>query len=208
MQAKATEVATKLATKSVVDYYVRRLICREMQMNTLIESLQNNPMIILVMFIITLLGGLMGILLGWKRFHDDFLSKSVTVPVYAYLIIPFVVALAYIFWPAIEDRPKRLRTIEGESFGVQRILVDGKRFVNCKFRKTELVFRGEASSSIEGCSFEKIGLTFDGPAATTIKILEGLYAEPRFRPFIENTFENIKKGKHPEAIPPSDAAND
>jgi hypothetical protein len=92
---------------------------------------------------------------------------------------------------------------------VQRILVDGKRFVNCKFRNTELVFRGEAGVSIEGCSFMgKIGLTFGGPAATTIKILKSLYAEPEFRPFIENTFKNIKEGKLPEAIPPSDAAND
>jgi hypothetical protein len=177
-------------------------------MDNLIKNLQNNPIIILVMFIITLLGGLIGIILGWKRFYDDFLSKSITLPVYVYLIILFVVALAIIFWPAIKDRPKQLQTIKGESFGVQRIVVDGKRFVNCNFRKTELVFRGEAGSGIEGCSLTNVGLTFDGPAATTVKILKSLYAEPNFRPFIENTFKAIKEGKLPEAIPPSDAADD
>jgi len=177
-------------------------------MDNLIKFLENNPIIILVMFIITALGGIISIILGWKRFRDDILFKKITVPVYAYLIILFLVAMAIIFWPAIEDRPKRLRTIEGESFGVQRILVDGKRFVNCKFRKTELVFRGEAGGSIEGCSFINTGFTFDGPAATTIKILKSLYAEPEFRPFIENTFKAIKEGKLPEATPPSDAADD
>jgi len=97
---------------------------------------------LLVMFLISVLSGLMGIIFGYKRFYDDFLSKSITLPVYAYLIILFVVALAIIFWPAIKNRPKGLQTIKGESFGVQRIFVDGKRFVNCKFSKTELVYTG------------------------------------------------------------------
>ena len=119
-----------------------------------------------------------------------------------------LIALAIIFWPAIENRPKRLRTIKGESFGVQRILVDGKHFVNCKFRKTELVFRGEASSSLEGCIYENIVFTFGGPAAATMNTLKNLYSVPNFRPNIEKTFEAIRKGKFPEAIPPSDAADD
>jgi len=178
-------------------------------MEALSQFLQNNPLIILGMFIITVFSGIITIIIGWKKFRDDILLKKITVPVYVYLVIFFFIALAIIFWPAIEDRPKRLRTIEGESFGVQRVSVDGKRFVNCKFRKTELVFRGEANSSLEKCSFEKIGFTFGGPAATTMKILEGLYAVPQFRPFIENTFKIIKEGKKlPESIPPSDAAYD
>jgi len=178
-------------------------------MNKLIEILQNNSIIILVMFIISLLGGIMGIVLGWKKFYVDFLSKSITLPVYVYLIILFVVALAIIFFPAIKDRPKPLLTIKGESFGVQRILVDGKRFVNCKFRKTELVFRGEAGVDILNCDFIKVPvITFDGPAATTVYILKSMYAVPELRPFVENTFKAIKEGKLPEAVTPSEAAND
>ncbi len=110
-------------------------------MEALSQYLQNNPLIILVMFVITVLSGIITIIFGWKRFRDDILLRKITVPAYTYLVILFLVALAIIFWPAIEDRPKRLRTIEGESFGVQRIILDGKRFVNCKFENTELVFR-------------------------------------------------------------------
>ncbi|MBA7716559.1 hypothetical protein ES703_125633 [subsurface metagenome] len=176
-------------------------------MEALIRFLQNNKLIILVMFIITLLGGLMGIILGWKRFYDDFLSKSITLPVYVLIILFVVVALAIIFRPAIKDRPKGLKTIKGESFGVQRIVVDGKRFVNCTFRKTELVFRGETSGGFEGCSLEYIGLTFDGPAANTAKLLAGLYTVAALRPLVENTFKAIREGKLPIATPPSDAAD-
>ena len=176
-------------------------------MEALIRFLQNNPIIILVMFMITLLGGLMSIIFGWKRFRNDILLKKITLLVYAYLIIFFVVALAIIFWPAIKDRPKRLQIIKGESFGVQRIFVDGKHFVNCKFRKTELVFRGESSSRIENCSFINPGFTFDGPAAATINTLKALYAVPELRPLIENTFKAIREGNLPIAIPPSSAAD-
>ena len=177
-------------------------------MNKLIEVLQNNSIIILVTSILTLLAAGMGIFLGWKKFYNNFLSKCITLPVYVYLIIGFFVVLAIIFWPAIKDRPKPLRTIKGETFGVQRILVDGKRFVNCKFRKTELVYRGEAGVSLENCSFTIIGgIAFEGPAASTVKTLKSLYAVPQFRPFVENTFKAIKAGKLPEAIPTSDAAN-
>lgn len=177
-------------------------------MYNLIKYLQNNPIIILVMFIITLLGGFMGIILGWKRFYDDFLSKSITLPVYVYLIILFVVALAIIFSPAIKDRPKRLQTIKGESFGVQRILVDGKHFVNCTFRNTELAYRGEGVCRINNCIFENIRIAFDGPAAATMNTLMGLYAAPEFRPLIENTFKAIREGNLPIAAPQSGAAND
>ena len=179
-------------------------------MDNLIKILQNNPTFQLVTLIITALSGIsiiISMILGRKRIRDDILLKKITVPVYAYLIILFFVVLSIIFWPAIEDRSKPLRTIKGESFGVQRIIVDGKRFVNCKFRKTQLVFRGEASS-LENCSFEKITFTFGGPAAATMKTLENLYSVPNFRPTIEKTFEAIKEGKLSEAIPPSDAADD
>ena len=176
-------------------------------MEALIRFLQNNPIIILVMFIITLLGGLMSIIFGYKRFYDDFLSKSITLPVYAYLIIFFVVALAIIFWPAIKNRPKGLQTIKGESFGVQRIFVDGKHFVNCKFRKTELVYKGEGGCRMDNCSFINPGFTFDGPAAATISTLKSMYAAPELRPLIENTFTAIREGNLSMATPPSGAAD-
>ena len=175
-------------------------------MGAIIRFLQNNLIIILVMFIITLLGGIMTIILGWEEFYDDFLSKSITLPVYV-LIILFVVVLAIIFRSAAKDQSKPLQIIKGESFGVQRIFVDGKHFVNCKFRKTELVYKGEGKCRMENCSFVNPGFTFGGPAASTIQSLTGLYTVPALRPLIENTLTNIREGKHPMAIPPSDAAD-
>ena len=178
-------------------------------MNKLISFLKNNLIVISVMFIISLLSGFMTIFLGWKQFYADFLSKSITLPVYVYpILLLFVFALARMFSSTVQKHSKRLRTIKGESFGAQHVYVDGKRFVNCTFENTKLVFRGEAGSGLEGCSFTNSGFVFEGPAERTAEILASLYAVPGFRPLIENTFEAIKKGNLPRVIPPSNAADD
>ena len=165
------------------------------------------------MFLITLLAALITIIPWTKRFWNDFLSKSVTQPIYVHLIILFVVvALAIKIWPATpatEDRPKELKIIKGESFGTQRVYVDEKHFENCIFDGTEFVFRGEASVALVYCTFKKPPkITFDGPAAATMNTLTNMYATPEFRPKIEATFEAIKAGKFTIATPPSDAADD
>jgi hypothetical protein len=177
-------------------------------MDGLIQLLQNNPLIILVMFIISVLSGIITIILGWKKFYNDVLSKRITLPVYAYLIIFFFVALVIIFWPTIEKRPKRLRTIEGESFGVQRVYLDGKRFVNCTFEGTEIVFKGETGFELKNNTLTGIKIALDGPAATTALFFKEMYTDPPFRPFIDNLFEQIKSGAIKKAIPPSRAAGD
>jgi len=177
-------------------------------MDRLIRLIQNNALIALIIVIISVLSGIITIIPWCRRFQQDVLSKRITLPVYAYLIILIFIALVIIFWSTIKIHPKRLRTIKGESFGVQRIYVDGKLFVNCQFNGTELVFRGEAGVGFEGCTFKGIRLTLDGPAALTAFLFSKMYSEPGFQPFIDNTFEQIKSGEIIKANSPSSAAND
>ena len=166
----------------------------------------------MIVFVITLLSGLITIIPWTKRFWNDFLSKSVTLPVYVHLIILFVVvSLAIKFWPATpatKDQPKELRIIKGETFGTQQITLDGKRFVRCKFVGTKLVYMGEEDVGLEYNDYEKIKIAFGGPANKTLLSLTHLYAVPQFRPIIENTFERIKTGKFTISTPLSDAADD
>ena len=175
------------------------------------------PLLAALMTIILGWKKLMAIILGWKRVCVDFLSKSVTLPVYVYLIILFVIvvvaALAIKFWPATpatKDRPKELRIIKGETFGTQRIKIDGKRFVNCTFAKTEFAYWGEAHTAFVSCGFDlgPQSFVFEGSAIRTIQLLKELYSQAVFRPFVDHVFESIKEGKLPRAIPPSDAADD
>lgn len=176
-------------------------------MTGFIEMLQNHPLIIFGMFIISVLSGIMTIVKEWRGFYSDVLSKKITLPVYAYLIIIFLIALGYIFWPKPKDRPKQFRTIEGESFGIQRVYIDGKRFVNCNFNGTEMVFTGESGGELIGSKFSRIRLTASGPAAITLNMLRAMYSEEGFRPYIDNLFNDIKTGIIRKATTPSDAAD-
>ena len=145
------------------------------------------------------------------------LSKSISLPVYVhliYFIVVVVVAASTIkFWPTtpatpvIEDQPKELQVIKGETFGTQRIKIDGKRFVRCKFVGTEFLYMGEEDVGLEYNDYENIKIVFGGSANKTLLSLTHLYAMPEFRQTIENTFEAIKTGKFTIAIPPSDAAD-
>jgi len=177
-------------------------------MDRLAEIFQTNPLIVILFFVVSVAAAITTVADKLRKVSPDLLSRKVTLPVYVYVIVLLIWLLGRLFWPVAEDRPKGLRTIKGEEFGVQRVIMDGKRFQNCTSRKTELVFRGEASSGIENCTLYRPGFTFDGPAAATARILTSLYKIPELRPLIDNTFESIRKGKLPRAIPPSDVADD
>ena len=58
------------------------------------------------------------------------------------------------------------------------------------------------------CIFDNPVFTFGGPAVATINTFKALYADPGFRPLIEDIFKVIRGGGNfPKAIPPSDAAD-
>ncbi len=122
------------------------------------------------------------------------------------MILILIGLLAAMLWPAAGNHPRLMRTVQGESFGVQRVYVDGNRFVRCRFDGTELVITGKAGFVIQQCSFsEPPKLTVDGPAAMTFRALRELYKDPAFRPIVEATFEVLKTGQFKTVSAPSKA---
>ena len=172
-------------------------------MERLVQLLQGSPLAVLTMFTISIVSGAMTIVLGWKQVYKDYLCKGVTIPVWLFLCILFVVSLVVIFKPALTDRPKELKTIDGVSFGVQRVLLDGKRFTNCTFDGSELLYTGEGGCELRNNIFRGIRITFDGPAGATVVTLTNMYRDPGFRPWIENTFSSIKEDRIKKATPPA-----
>lgn len=153
------------------------------------EQLQKNPIIVLIMFVISVLGGTITIILGWKDFYDNYLSHNFTIPVWLILILCFSGALLYLFKPDKKIIQKELETVEGQFFGVQQVILDGKRFVNCTFDGSELVFKGKNGFSLESNTFETMPrITFTENAGTTLTVLKALQQDPSFRNFISQTF--------------------
>ena len=90
---------------------------------------------------------------------------------------------------------------ENKHFVNQKVDLDGNGFINCKFEKCELVFKGiEPCGAAEGCLFLNTTLAFVGPAANTLTMLSNLYAGG-FNNFVEKLFENIRSNQPQGGLP-------
>jgi len=173
-------------------------------MERVAEFLQTNAYIIVVMFVFSVGKIVSDIVARRKQLWRDFLSRKIALPVYVYVIVLIVAVLLKVFWPVAENQTKPLRTVQGVTFGVQSIPMDGNRFVRCEFNGTELVFAGEAGFALENCGWkERPRIKVEGPANRTLRMLQLLYKDPVFRPIAEATLEGIKAGKLREVPPPS-----
>ena len=105
-------------------------------MKALILWLQNNPVTILIMFVVAILGGILIIILGWRTFYDDYLSKTVTVPVWLLILVLIIGCLFAVQLAGVQSGDtvvKELETIEGKRSGVQQSVLDGKKFERYQF---------------------------------------------------------------------------
>lgn len=113
---------------------------------------------------------------------------DVSVPFWLLIILacaPFGYLAAGIYGRKVKD-------ISNRSFGVERVNICGKHFVNCEFDGTELIYDASAPTSMSHCKLSSMRISFTGSASDTVGYLTALYSDPAFRPIVEKTFENIK----------------
>jgi len=202
-------------------------------MESISQFIQNNPYIVVVVFILTVVPGIITMQKGWSNFKKYLLFKKISFPVYVYISALILLFVAFHFTiklsninesqpqrPVTEltpnppiteipvNKPIKLKTIKGENFGYQQVRVDGKEFINCKFDQTQIVYSAEQPFNLHGNTFKGLSFVFDGAAFATIEFLTEFYKIPEVRPSIEATLDNIKKGVYPMTTPPSNAAND
>lgn len=130
--------------------------------------------------------------ISWEDFYTNYLSKPITIPVWLPIISIFLLLVIFVFRPQ-KKKPsiKQLETIEGENFGVQQVILDGKRFVNCTFDGSELVFNGLNAFALEGNTFETPPrISFQQHAGMTFQVIKTLYDSPDFNSYIELSLKN------------------
>ena len=165
-------------------------------MEWLFELVLQNCVISLIVLIAGLLGSVAGIFPKSRRPIQNALSFK--VPIWTVIILCLV--LFYVPWSAIEEAGP-LKVIQGKSFGVQQVHLDGYRFERCKFNGTEIVFSGKRGVDLVENSFYGCKFTFSGPAALVLKFLTKFYQDPGSKEIIEATFESIKRDQVPESAP-------
>ncbi|MGB8954003.1 MAG: hypothetical protein WCC10_01395 [Tumebacillaceae bacterium] len=160
-------------------------------MNKLVDFLQKNVFVILVMFVVSVLGGVITIILGWKQFYNDYLSKEIVIPVWLTILIIVVAGIIFLFKSSKKiPEEKDLETIEGVDFGVQQVILDGKRFVNCTFDGTELVFKGTQYFALEKNHFKSPPrIKFEYCAGITLNVLMALDKSPEFKEYVRSAFK-------------------
>jgi hypothetical protein len=119
-------------------------------------------------------------------------SKIPDITIPFWLLCLFIGLIAA--YSVIHVYSNKTKDVANKSYGVERVVIDGKHFVNCTFDGTELVFTGKRGFSLSGNHFKtNPRISFDGNAALTISELIAMYSDDVFRPIIEATFDNIKK---------------
>lgn len=141
--------------------------------------------------IIGIISGLIVGLIMWL------ISKSQSLPT---VELPFWVIVTVITIPLVSLifslKPKKLKKIANESFGVERVYIDGKHFTDCKFDGSELVFKGNSPTSMGHCKLTRTRIKFEGSAAVTMQLLSAFYSDPGMRVIAESAFNDvIQKGR-------------
>lgn len=174
---------------------------KELTLNIFDNTLKNNPVIKLVIFFFSIIGAfgtIITIVLGWPQFYESFLSKEIYVPVWLILLITLILvgAIAFSFRGKPFPVTKKFETVEGKTFGVQQIELDGKNFVNCKFDGSELIFRGKNGFNLQHNHFLiPPRISFHDHAGQTLAVIKTLYKDPVFKPYIQISLEQVEELK-------------
>jgi hypothetical protein len=118
------------------------------------------------------------------------LSKLPPIPVPAWVVLG-VVGFP-IGWWVISVRGQKLKPVVGATFGVEKVICDGRHFIDCKFNGTELVFLGTNGFSMQNCGGQVTRISFSGNAGLVLAQMVALYQDPFFKKNIEATLQSIK----------------
>lgn len=90
-----------------------------------------------------------------------------------------------------------LTEIHDKEFGRERVVLDGKHFMHCKFNGSTMEFGATAPVGMVRCEFANVKWVFTGAASLTTNFMTGLYrgAGEGGRELVEDTFAKIRKGK-------------
>jgi hypothetical protein len=118
------------------------------------------------------------------------ISTLPPIPVPAWVVVA-VVGFP-IGWWVVDQRRKKLIPIVGATFGVEKVVCDGRHFIDCKSDGTELVFHGTSGLSMQNCGGHVARISFGGSAGLVLGQLVALNQDAFFKKHIEATLQDIK----------------
>lgn len=162
------------------------------QMEELSKFLQNNPYVVIIGFISTVLGIYSALP---SRFQNALLIE-IKIPLWVIVFVVLIIfSLLYVKSIKVENNENeviKLEEIRGKDFGNESVVIDGKHFINCYFNNTELVYEGKAEFALTNNRINNLKIGFDKSSYLTLKTLSSFYADPAFRSAVETVFQGIR----------------
>ena len=108
-------------------------------------------------------------------------------------VVALFVAIPIAIFSVPHFTNKSPKAIVDQDFTLQRVVLDGKKFIRCKFDRCSLVFKGKAPFGFEHCGFTMPEIVFEDAAGTVIYEIGIMSSDPTFASIIQNTMDNIKQ---------------
>jgi hypothetical protein len=85
---------------------------------------------------------------------------------------------------------------DGQAFADTREVVDGNKYLNCRFERCEIVYCGGEIPHMIGCTFDACAWHFEDAAGRTLQFMNLLYhgTGAEGRAMIQQTIEMIRQG--------------
>lgn len=165
------------------------------RMKYLSELLTKNPLVVVAVFIFSMASAIVTLLLGAKDIYSGYLSKEISIPAWLLILLLVILLVVWAFYGSRvklrNSRPTEL--VADAKFGIERVMVGGKRYVSCSFKGSELVIDG-TPFDFQNCTFERTQFLFDGAASQTVAILTAMYRDHAFRPLVDDLLRKIESG--------------
>lgn len=92
--------------------------------------------------------------------------------------------------------------VMGSVFKKVQVHLDNVHYKKCTFDECLMIYSATGPVGLTGCTLNECTWTFQGAAAETISFLTAFYKmSPQL---VEQTFENIRSGKHQPVAPPDE----
>jgi hypothetical protein len=88
-----------------------------------------------------------------------------------------------------------MKTISGRTFKNEEVVLDFRRFEDCKFMECNVIINGHGAFQLIRCTFVGGKFVFGEAAERTVLAMTLLY-HAGAQQMIERTFENIRRGTH------------
>ncbi|HEY5125460.1 MAG TPA: hypothetical protein VIK14_17150 [Ignavibacteria bacterium] len=117
--------------------------------------------------------------------------SKIQLPVWIFVLLITYIFMSILFFALNVFEKKSLTTVVDKVYGTEKVVLDGKKFINCTFNRTELIIKGQKPFVLGNNKFNNVFFKFDGNASLTFDVLRKMKNDPAFKPLLDGIFKDF-----------------